>query len=296
VSPGAAMAALGGVLAVAGAASWWRRVGWKARVTARRGLDRSVSAPHRAPPHWFERLLTALGVGGPDGPGLDPAQTWPVVSAVLLVLAVVAIVMAPIGSIAVGGAAAAGLVVARRRPRRAVFARADLVGAVETMAATLRSGASVHQAVERAGSAAPGAVGTGLRAVALQTRQGMRLDLALSEWAAGLPANAAAVAHALDLAAASGAGHAAALDAVADALRSRERLRREVRALAGQARASAMVLVALPVVFAAGAALTAPGVSRFLLRSPGGWACLASGVGLDAVGAWWMARQISAVR
>jgi Flp pilus assembly protein TadB len=29
---------------------------------------------------------------------------------------------------------------------------------------------------------------------------------------------------------------------------------------------------------------------RFLLHSRAGWACLAGGLGLDALGAWWMAR------
>jgi Flp pilus assembly protein TadB len=29
---------------------------------------------------------------------------------------------------------------------------------------------------------------------------------------------------------------------------------------------------------------------RFLLRSRAGWACLAVGIGLDVLGAWWMAR------
>jgi Flp pilus assembly protein TadB len=29
---------------------------------------------------------------------------------------------------------------------------------------------------------------------------------------------------------------------------------------------------------------------RFLLHSPAGWACIGGGLGLDALGAWWMAR------
>src|SRR3954451_14566916 len=116
------MAAFGGVLAVGGAAPWLLRVGWKTRAAARLGGGRSARGPHRAPPRWFGRLLTALDVGRPDGTAVDPARGWPGVAAVLAVLAIVAVVLAPIGSITVGGLAAVGLVVARRRPRREAIA------------------------------------------------------------------------------------------------------------------------------------------------------------------------------
>jgi Flp pilus assembly protein TadB len=32
------------------------------------------------------------------------------------------------------------------------------------------------------------------------------------------------------------------------------------------------------------------GAADFLLGTPGGWCCMAGGLTLDAVGAWWMAR------
>jgi len=76
-----------------------------------------------------------------------------------------------------------------------------------------------------------------------------------------------------------------ALDGAALMLSDRVDVEDEARALATQARSSAAVLVALPVVGAAGFALLDPGVGRTLLGTPLGWACLVVGGALDAAGA-----------
>ena len=62
----------------------------------------------------------------------------------------------------------------------------------------------------------------------------------------------------------------------------------EVRALASQARASAVVIVVAPAVFAVVAALADPEVLHFLVGTPAGLACLVGGAGLDAAGGAWM--------
>jgi tight adherence protein B len=83
---------------------------------------------------------------------------------------------------------------------------------------------------------------------------------------------------------------ARAVDGVAATLRERLGLSAERRALASQARTSAVVLSAAPVVFAVLLGMGDGAAGRFLLHSPAGWVCIAGGLGLDAVGAWWMAR------
>jgi tight adherence protein B len=87
-----------------------------------------------------------------------------------------------------------------------------------------------------------------------------------------------------------GGRQATAIDAVSDAVRARLALRREVRALSAQARASAWVMAATPVAFAVVSAALDPRVARMLLGSLPGWACLAGGIALDVVAAAWMGR------
>ena len=39
-----------------------------------------------------------------------------------------------------------------------------------------------------------------------------------------------------------------------------------------------------------------PAAGRVLLGTPIGWLCIALGLGLDGVGAWWMARLVRQAR
>ena len=84
----------------------------------------------------------------------------------------------------------------------------------------------------------------------------------------------------------------AVLDGVAASLRERVALEREVAALSSQARASAIVLVVAPVVFAAAASMVDRRILDLLVGQPIGWVCLGVGLGLDALGAVWMSRLI----
>jgi tight adherence protein B len=67
-----------------------------------------------------------------------------------------------------------------------------------------------------------------------------------------------------------------------------------VRALATQARASAWLLAVAPIGFAALMSTVEPRAVGFLVATPIGWACLATGIALDVVGAVWMARVVGA--
>ena len=82
------------------------------------------------------------------------------------------------------------------------------------------------------------------------------------------------------------------LDGVAASLRERVALEREVAALSSQSRASAAVLVIAPVVFAVAAALFDHRILEVLVGRPIGWVCMGLGLGLDGLGALWMARLI----
>jgi tight adherence protein B len=167
----------------------------------------------------------------------------------------------------------------------------QLPAALDRLATSLRSGASLTQALGEAGSALDPPLGPEIEGLARAAERGRPVREVLDEWAAAHddPGTRLA-ATALVLATVVGSTPARAVDGVASTLRERLDLTAERRALAVQARSSALVLSIAPVGFAALLVVGDTAAARFLLRTPAGWACLCVGVALDAVGAWWMAR------
>jgi tight adherence protein B len=197
--------------------------------------------------------------------------------------------------LAVGGAAlgagAPFLVLRARRGAATAAAEAGLPGALEGVARGLRSGGSLRQAIAEAASTTPGALAAELRLVADATERGTPLVDALEAWGerCSRPGVRLAVA-ALCLGAETGGAQARAVDGVAATLRERLAVAGEIRALTSQTRASMLVIAAAPILFCVFASATDPRTSTFLFRSPIGLACLAAGISLDVVGAFWMRR------
>jgi tight adherence protein B len=79
---------------------------------------------------------------------------------------------------------------------------------------------------------------------------------------------------------------------VADTLRERERLRRQVKVLSAEGRLSGWILGGLPVVFFAYLALANPAYLRPLWSSLLGGIMLVTALVLLAVGAFWLSRVI----
>lgn len=195
------------------------------------------------------------------------------------------------GTIARGrgaGAAAATRLLARRRS--AAYER-ELPAVLESVAAQLRAGSSLRQAVA-------GAVPPPSTSALPDHWQRLTEDLAvvgvevaLDRWVevAGDRSSVRLAAGALALAVATGGSPARAVDGVASTLRARRASAEEVRALAAQARASAGVIAVAPVVFSILAGLGDRRIVDFFL-SPLGLVLLGVGLGLDALGAWWMHR------
>lgn len=163
---------------------------------------------------------------------------------------------------------------------------------LEAVARALRGGRSLVQAVDEAAASLPrGPAVDDLSDVVGAVRSGVPLAAALASWATkGEDARVLAGA-ALTLGAEVGGASARSLDAAASGLRDRAALAREVRALTSQARASALVMVLAPVGFVIVAGAADRRIVATLLTTPTGLACITLGLGLDAIGAGWMARM-----
>jgi tight adherence protein B len=184
-----------------------------------------------------------------------------------------------------------------RRGRRRRLEGGDLAEAVESVAASLRAGRSLADGLGRAAAGAEPGLRTDLLQIAGRMKRGMGASAAVGRWAAdGRTPGAVLVAAAVGLSADAGGDLGRALAGVATTLRERRSLDREIRALSAQARASAVVIAVAPLAFAVLAAGADRGTARFLLASPGGWACLAGGTVLDLAGWRWMRRLAGSVR
>lgn len=177
-----------------------------------------------------------------------------------------------------------------RRDRRAALRRQHLPDLCDVVASALRAGASPTGALRGAATALTGPLAAEVHRCCDEIDRGRPTAEALRRWTGDDDPDVRLVGHVLDLATSHGGRPAAALERAAGVLRIRQDLRRERTALAAQARASAAVMAAAPIVFAFVAGLTDPRSASFLFGRPTGWICLGAGIGLDLVGARWMRR------
>lgn len=243
------------------------------------------------------RLVARRRVRARLAPAADP-KTRPGPPPVTLAIATAGLgtawaVAGPTAAIVLAAVAGAGPATARVRQRAQDRQRRDqqLPAALDQLATALRSGASLTQALGETGTALDAPLGPEVLAVARAAERGRPLRDVLDDWSASHPDTGTRLAStALVLATLVGATPARAVDGVAATLRERLDLAAERRALAVQARTSALVLSVAPLGFAVVLVVADTAAAGFLLGSPAGWACLTVGVGLDAVGAWWMTR------
>jgi tight adherence protein B len=169
---------------------------------------------------------------------------------------------------------------------------ADAVGA---LAAAVRSGASLPQAIRYAATEAVPPVRDDLAEVVEQLDTGVALDQALRSWSTRRPsANVELVVGALELHRRSGGDLPAVLDQVVAAIRERVSISREVRSLTAQARMSAWILGLLPVGFFAFLWLTSRRDIEGAMSTPVGLACIIVGLLLE-LGAYAWIRKLLVV-
>jgi len=169
----------------------------------------------------------------------------------------------------------------------------DALLLLESTTRRLRSGSSLRLAIAAAASDCAEPID---RELAEAIDAGAPLRSILEAWMVEAPPARRLVGTALRLASDSGGAVASVLDGVAESLRDRLALDREVAALSSQARASALVLIVAPAVFALLMATIDRRVAAVQFTTPVGWGCCVVGLGLDALGAVWMSKMIARVR
>ena len=263
-----------------------------AGIVARRGVPTEPQRPGPVVPGWqptlarFDRALERAALD------LHAGRAVLLLAAVVLAAALAGLVLwGPVGGAAAATAVAVagpvGLWLARGR-RRALL-EAELPAALEAVARSLRSGASLVQAVGEARDAVRGPLADELAVVTSAVATGASLADAVEAWALRAPLSSIRMtATALALAADTGGARAQAIDGVATTLRDRLALDAEIRALASQAQASAIVVAALPLAFLVATGASGLDSARFLFETRLGLVCLGAAVTLEVLGAVWM--------
>ncbi len=251
-------------------------------------------ASRRVPPWLHARMERALDAAAIDVPVERALSTWLwgiVVTAALglgsggLQVAVGLAVLAALG---------APLAVLSMHERRARQIATVVPETLERVASELRSGGTVATAIS-AVAAGNGPLAPDLARVDARVRFGASLTDALDVWSqerkvAGVDASAGALA----LCSSVGGRSADALDGLATSLRDRLGVAAEARALSSQARMSAVVVAGAPLAYIGWSAVVDPHALHVLTGTLFGRLCLLLGVGLEALGGWWMRSIVRA--
>jgi len=206
-----------------------------------------------------------------------------------------AVVAGPPGSVAGACAALAAPVVRRRRAqaRRSTLLESELAEAVSAIAAALRAGLSLSQAIRLAANEGAGPLGPSLHELVDRTELGMPLRESLHRWAESLPGpDVRLVAGVLGLAQRTGGDMPAVLDRVARTLRERRVAAQEVRSLTSQARLSGAILGFLPIGFFLFLSATSRGGLQAVYETPAGATAITLGLGMQAAAFLWIRRLL----
>lgn len=175
--------------------------------------------------------------------------------------------------------------------RRLARIEGQLPRAAHALAASLAAGLSLRQALARAARDLPDPLAEELRTTVDELRLGARIEGALENLMARVPARDLRVmVTAILVQRHTGGDLARALSVLADRLDERVRLARELRGATAQARVTAWMVAALPVAAGVMAEVAAPGTLRGALGQPPGSLLAMVSAAMYALGVLWIRR------
>lgn len=246
---------------------------------------------------WAVPAQAGRRVPWPDTGSRAPERRRPAGTLLLLVAAVPGVVLADVAPRVLLLGLVAGLVLVvglALRTRRACLQASAATGdrvheACRILADELRAGSPPVAALAFAAEASP-ELGDAVRAAGL----GADVPTALRDAGGQLP-QLRWLAAAWQVSAETGAALAASLDRLVAQLEQARSTRRVVTSELASARATARLLLGLPVVALVLASGSSPGPWPFLLDSAAGRVCLVLGLGLELAGLWWIESIAAAV-
>lgn len=233
-----------------------------------------------------ERLRSDLRRAGLAWTITDYVAIIAIAAAVAALLTAVLTAAAPLAACAAaGGGALPWLAVRRRATARAARLNAEVVGAIELLASSLRSGFGFMQSLELAAREQPEPIAGELRQALREVDLGVSVDEALERLVARTrDDDLELVISAVLIQRRVGGDLGEVLGNIARMIRDRIRIRGEINTLTAQARLSALILGLLPI--GLGALLTAmqPAQMAVLVDEPIGRLLLAGAATLEVIG------------
>ena len=183
---------------------------------------------------------------------------------------------------------------ARAAKQRVAQFMAQLPEAIDLMVRALRSGLPISEAIINAGHEVPGPVGEEFRGVENALRLGRSLDDVLWDTARRLEVpEFRFFVISMSVQRETGGNLAETLATLAEMLRRRRQMKLKIKALSSEARASAMVLGALPFLVTAAMFFTSPDYIGRMFADPRGLLLCGIGILLMLVGGFVMAKIIN---
>lgn len=216
-------------------------------------------------------------------------------SAGIVGMAVGVLLFGWLGALALGilGLAVPRFVVAILQQRRRQAFADELDGTVQLLAGSLRAGYGLLQSVATVSAEAPPPVNEEFSRIIVETRLGRDLVESLTALADRMDSRDFHwIAQAIDIQRSVGGDLAQILDTVSHTIRERNLIRRQVKALSAEGRASAYILIALPFLLAGLILVINPGFLAPLVETSAGKLAIGVGALLIVLGWLWIRRLI----
>jgi len=232
------------------------------------------------------------------GSALRPAEWLLLHVAIFLLLSVVGLLLGG-GSLVLGlifmavGALGPWMYLGYRKKRRKKRFERSLPDTLQLMSGSLAAGLSLAQSVDTIVREGSEPITSEFKRVLVETRLGLSLETALQGVADRFQSEDFDwVVMAINIQRQVGGNLAELLDTVANTMREREYIRRQVAALAAEGKLSAMVLGGLPPAFLLYLLLANRDYVMVLFTRPLGIAMLCGGALILSVGVFWMSRIV----